>query len=188
MFFKVEPIQWRILEEKDGELLLLSEKIIDVEFFGGSNCYAGSNLDEWMNRHIYETAFTDEERKLILLSHLDNSVESTGLKENPDVFYDFDEYIFLLSYKEAFHSYGLTDKDRAKESTDFAYSRSGSGYCDEWVLRSPIPDVWHYEVAAVDSDGTDCVVNISEWYYGGSSGSDGACTGIVPAIRIKLKD
>lgn len=188
VFYKVEPIKWRILEEKDGEALLLSDKIIDVEYFGGSNCYSGSNLDEWMNRHIYGTAFTDEERELILLSHIDNSVESTGLKENPDVVGDDEEYIFLLSYKEAFQSYGLTNEDRAKTSTDFAISRGGDSYIGDWVLRSPFPDVWHYEVFAVDSDGKEGVVNISEWYYGGSSGDDGACTGVVPAIRIRLKD
>lgn len=187
-FFKVEPIKWRILEEKDGVALLLSEDIIDAEFFGGDNCYAGSMLSNWLNRHVYGVAFTDDERALILPTLLDNSAASTAFEENPDACYDDEEYVFLLSYKEAFKSYGLTDGDRKKKYTDFTFSRSGSGFCGEWVLRSPYPDKWHWTVSAVDENGKETTADLQEWYYGGSSGSDGACTGIAPAIRIKLTE
>lgn len=186
-YYKVEPIKWRIIDEKDGVALLLCENIIDAEFYGGNNCYWGSMLADWLNEWFYETAFTEEERKSILLTLVDNSVESTGFKENADVCDDCEVYVFLLSYKEAFESYGLTDKDRQKIPTDHAESRASiSSYCTDWYLRSPIPCRFSDWVRGVNANGKVTDVSISEWYYGGSDGSDGASTGVVPAIRIKL--
>lgn len=187
-YFKVQPIKWRILEENDGAMLLLCEDIIDAEFYGGHNCYSGSVISEWLNRHFLGRAFTDEERALILPTLLDNSAGSTAFENNPDACEDYEEFVFLPSFKEVFKSYNLTDGDRKKKCTDYALSRSGSGFCGDWVLRSPCPDKWHWTVSAVDEDGKETFADIQEWYYGGSDGSDGACTGIAPAIRIKLTD
>ena len=113
-------------------------------------------------------------------------MEITGFKENADVCCDCEVYVFLLSYKEAFESYGLTDKDRQKTTTDYAESRGGRSFYACWYLRSPIPSKFSYLLRGVDDDGTATEFNVSEWYYGGSDGSDGASMGVVPAIRIRL--
>lgn len=186
-YFKVEPLKWRILEEKDGVALLLCENIIDAEFYGGNNCYWGSMLCDWLNKHFLDVAFTDEERKRILLSLIDNSAESTGIENNADACCDCEVHVFLLSYKEAFELYGLTDKDRQKKSTDYAESRCGGySYCTDWYLRSPIPSRFSSSVRGVGGDGEVVGIDITEWFYGGSDGSDGATTGVVPAIRVRL--
>lgn len=187
VFYKVEPIKWRIIDEKDGVALLLCENILTAEYYGGHNCYWGSMLADWINEWFYETSFTEEERKIILPTLIDNSAESTGFEENADAGGDCEVYVFLLSYKEAFESYGLTDKDRQKQPTDYAESRwSNNAPCTDWYLRSPIPSKFSYLVRAVDENGKATDANVSEWYYGGSDGSDGASTGVVPAIRIRL--
>ncbi len=187
VYYKVEPIKWRILEEKDGIALLLCENIIDFEFFGGENCYAGSMISDWLGYHFYENAFTDAEKDRILLTLVDNSEESTGIENNRDACFDREERVFLLSYKEAFESYGLTDKDRQKVATDYAQSRCGGFGCNNiWYLRSPIPCRFWDWVRGVGEDGKVMEVSISEWFYGGSDGSDGATTGVVPALRIRL--
>ncbi len=93
-WFKVEPITWRVLEDKKGSRLLLAENILasgpyydgaDGErIVGGqkifSNNYKHSRVRAWLNETFLKTAFSAEEEGRIQMSAVDNSERST----NPD--------------------------------------------------------------------------------------------------------
>ncbi len=196
-WFKFEPILWRIVAEANGEATLVCEMLIDSQEYYHStsshtvngttvyaNNYAYSNIRAWLNDSFYETAFNELERELILLTAVDNSVASTGYSSNSYACADTEDYIYLLSYKEA-TTYFTSDADRQKQTTDYAQcqgawtstssSYAGNGY---WWLRSP-DRTYSYYARSV--------------YYDGRAGSDyiyysvyGAGDGVCPALRICL--
>lgn len=129
-WFKYEPLIWRILEEKDGEMLLFATMIIDsqpftnlykskcepstgvtmfynadVTFDDGSqpyaNDYAYSSIRDWLNTTFLNTAFTKQEQTIIIKSDVDNGFGTTN-GNAPE--YDFGvtkDKVFLLSFREA---------------------------------------------------------------------------------------
>ena len=146
-WFKYEPISWTILEEKGGNAFLVCDMIIDSQQFDYedgeySNNYAESTIREWLNDTFYNTAFNQYEQEIVLITTVDNSIESTGWVEdpNPYVCEDTEDKIFLLSRKEAY-TYFATDDDRIKQTTDYSQSQGayatkslGNGF---WWWRSP---------------------------------------------------
>lgn len=151
-YFKVEPIKWRILKENNGTALLLCDSIIanqpyDNDSDGESNNYAESDIRAWLTEQFYETAFDDLQQELILITTVDNSVESTGYNPNPNVCENTRDKIFLLSYAEVKNSdYNFspnnTSEDTARCMTPSDYSRAtgiwmSSTATADWWLRSP---------------------------------------------------
>ncbi len=70
-----EPIEWYVLDVKDGRALLLSKYILEnmpyhkyEEEISWKNC----TLREWLNGTFYEAAFNDEEKKRIATTLLEN--------------------------------------------------------------------------------------------------------------------
>ena len=102
VYFKVEPIIWRVLNSKDGKYnesenpLLLAENILTggIKWADSRNNYMESNIRKWLNGNsdsgeqsdyngaagFLQTAFTSEAQKLITPTTVDNSARST----NPD--------------------------------------------------------------------------------------------------------
>lgn len=135
-----EPLCWRVLavDEKAKRALLITEKVIDCRSYHGtykSVTWAECDLRKWLNEEFIKTAFTETERKRIVLAENDN----------PDNGYygtyggrPTKEKVFLLSFDEA-GKYFISDGDRAAEATEFAkkqgvYLQGRMGWC--W-LRSP---------------------------------------------------
>ncbi len=198
-WFKYEPIKWRILNETNGEALLLCEMLIDCQDYyydhteartiGGNNVnpnnYEHSNIRKWLNNEFYNTSFSELEKNLILLTTVDNSVESTGYSSNPYACKNTEDYIFLPSAKEVlteeygFYSNG-SEYDAAKLKLTTAYAKcqgassyGGSGY---WLLRSPSNNNNGKHVRAIGSDGYmvfTAYVDITHY-------------GVCPALRIRL--
>ena len=109
-YFKVEPIKWKVLENKDGKAFLFSELILDAHRFDDSpNDYSISSIRKWLNNEFYNKAFTDKQKELI---------ENTTLKDISNV----TDKVFLLSKEEITNtSYGFnSDNDRCKKVTDYA--------------------------------------------------------------------
>lgn len=179
-YFKVEQIKWRVLEGVDGKFKLLSEMLLDNIYFyqacGAArkinsilvypnnyeysnirawlNGYDGSsyNVDNYTNKGFIDIAFTEEERKLINSTLVNNSLASTGDSANSYVCNDTTDKIYLLSFNEATNTnYGFdNDESRRAIVSDYARSKScfiwtgstsyGSGY---WWLRSPRCDYYN---------------------------------------------
>ena len=193
-YYKVEPIKWRILKKNEGKALLLSEFIIDdMQFSTYSNNYENSSVRHWLNETFYDYSFSSTEKERIILTAVDNSVQSTIPAQSHGTDYDTDnpntcpntyDKVFLLSkYEVSLGKYGFTfagehDENREKNATDYAIARSGIdlnkySYSNYWMLRSP------------DSRSNNYIQGVDDGY---ASLSCEAHTplGIVPAIWIKM--
>ena len=76
-----EPIEWRVLEVKGNEMLLLSEYILDAQPFNeekAGNLWESSSLRTWLNRDFIDNAFSNEGVAAIQLTKVDNSAKQGG--------------------------------------------------------------------------------------------------------------
>ena len=102
-WFKWEPLKWRILDEQNGNALLLCEMLIDAQAYQtcfnkstgyltdaageyvlddngnkiSANNYEHSTIRAWLADTFYATAFTDLQKDIIQLTTVDNSAAST---------------------------------------------------------------------------------------------------------------
>jgi len=88
------PIRWRVLHNSGSELFILSEYVLDCKRY---HCeftaitWRDCDLRRWLNETFYQTAFTDAEKKLILLTHCTDNGEGSP---------DTDDRVFSLSVAE----------------------------------------------------------------------------------------
>ena len=70
--YQGEPVEWRVLDKKDGEILLLSEYGLDILPFddsgSGSIIWENSSIRNWLNNEFYNSTFSKEEQENILVS------------------------------------------------------------------------------------------------------------------------
>ena len=151
--FKVEPIRWRILSERDGKAFILCDSIIASKAYdaGNNNNYANSGIRAWLNDEFYKTAFGALQQALIQTTEVDNSAQSTGNSSNPYACENTFDKVFLLSFSEVINSaYGFASDDSTRDTarrmltSDFsratgAYMSTESSYYGNgyWWLRSP---------------------------------------------------
>ena len=152
-WFSYEPIEWDILDEYNGYLLIIANLILDSQEYyseytpsevehngaeGYANNYALSNIRKFLNEDFYDTAFNELQKELIEIATLDNSESSTPITPNKHACGDTDDNLFLLSYQEAV-SYYTNDEERVALCTDYAKVQGiydeENGY--DWWLRSP---------------------------------------------------
>ncbi|MGN1042505.1 MAG: DUF6273 domain-containing protein [Christensenellales bacterium] len=142
-WFKYESIKWRILDEKNGKLFLLSDKALDCRemdramFYHNKKVdgetyyldnYVSSELRNWLNGSFYSTAFSIAEKDSIAVTTVDNG-KNSSLAGDEYVYWceDTEDKVFMLSEKEATNEdYGFnTDPDAYDEArrllaTDYA--------------------------------------------------------------------
>ena len=154
------------------------------------NNYEYSNIRAWLNGYdgtsydvdnytgngFIDIAFTEEERKLINETLVDNSASTTASTTNPFACNNTKDKIYLLSYQDIAKKYFTTNEERTAKVTDYAKSRGvydwneGSG---EFWLRSPDYDD-SYLACCVKYDG-------SIWH------SSVSHSGARPALEITIK-
>jgi hypothetical protein len=152
-YYAIEPIKWRVLENADGELFLLSEKNLDATPYhenwasaNGAVSWAQSTLRTWLNDTFADVAFTDAEQAMIANTDVDNGNSAST-----------QDRIFLLSVAETQNTaYGFAAgtgalEARAATNTDYASIKTG-GYTD-WWLRTPGSGGSGYESAVLDGGG-----------------------------------
>ncbi len=95
-----EPIEWEILDVKDGKLLVISRYILDTKPYNeesGNVTWETCTLRTWLNKDFYDSAFKAGEKKKIVktkISNPDNKYSDTdGGKATKD-------NVFLLSVSE----------------------------------------------------------------------------------------
>ncbi len=148
-YFKIEPIKWRVLSNKKGTLLLLSEYALnDLRYhtewidMTWEDCY----LRTWLNDTFLNSAFNAKEKKLIkktTLTTADNPEFGTagGNKTKDKIYLLSREDVLKYNFsKDPF----TEDSTRICYSTDFAmvirsaFSLSAGGeLATYWWLRSP---------------------------------------------------
>lgn len=176
-FFKVEPLEWDIIDCDKQSMLLMTNKIIfNMSFDMTISNYETSEIRKWLNNVFYNSAFKEEEQNRIILSVLDNSPRTTESLKNQFCCHDTVDAVFLLSYEEAYKKYGLTDIQRMKKPND--YAKSNGAYiapengCGFYWLRSPKDD---YDFHALT------VGYAGQLNYGTVLKTPG---GVVPVVRI----
>jgi hypothetical protein len=98
-----EPIEWMILYEDNERQLLLSRYLLDSVTVSYDKTLPWQETKGyiWLNDTFYNSAFTDEERKNILLTHIDEEVSKQD-SEDAEVYIqpEYDAYLFYLSEEE----------------------------------------------------------------------------------------
>ncbi len=146
----VEPIQWRVLKNEDGKLLLLSERAIEMHAFVDWNgemyvesTWAESDVRRWMNGEFYENMFSVAER---------DGVSTTLVKavlngDYPHVEQgeDTEDRIFLLSYDDVLNTeYGFVSSPQPSFTRVTTLTPSMQQICIDdqvppntfWMLRT----------------------------------------------------
>lgn len=85
----MEPIFWRVIDEKDGQLFLLSEKLLDSFAYNtnpeeknlGAVTWENSSLRKFLNNDFLDACFTEDEVALIQTTHLKNESYNDYLAE-----------------------------------------------------------------------------------------------------------
>lgn len=137
-----KPIEWLILDQSAGGMLLLSKYALDAKPFFDANVnshWSRAYLRNWLNTAFLNAAFTKEEQEMILLTEC-RSKEEACPKYHTDPGPNTQDKVFLLSYKQAFEQYFPTDKDRLCLPTEYMTAGRkmnfyGKAYC-WWWLRS----------------------------------------------------
>ena len=140
-----EPIEWLVLDEKDGEALVISKYALDCQPYNESYkkvTWETCTLRKWLNETFFNTAFSREEQNRIITS-------TVTADKNPDSSTppgkDTTDKVFLLSIKEADKYFDSYDS-RKCTPTDYAIAQGtytsgnftvgGKATC-WWWLRSP---------------------------------------------------
>ena len=163
--YNIDPIKWRVLENANGQLFLLSDQNLDVFQYHvdyESVTWATSTMRSWLNGYSAEqntggssgidytsdnfigTAFSEKEQKAIADTTV---VNDDNPDHNTEGGNDTTDQIFLLSIEEVQNAdYGFTD-DSSRIATNTAYVAGGGeiggnmlhgvGEADYWWLRSP---------------------------------------------------
>lgn len=202
-YFKVEPILWQIISEKDGKATLLAVSVLDHSAVqsatekSGKNYYTTANgapastpansyyyseVRAWLNTSFAATAFTDAEDGIILTTTVDNSGGIYASANSEDK-------LFLLSRAEvesAEYGFGMSADEktpaRTKLTTDYArangtWMKTTEEYYGNgtWWLRTPW-DSSSGKASRVDSMGKVDEGSVTSGQYG-----------VAPSLVISLR-
>ena len=150
-----DPIEWIVVECKDGDALLVSRYALDsVSYHSRSEdvTWETSSIRSWLNGTFYNAAFSSAEKKMILDSYCDgegnHQYNINGGRETTD-------RVFMLSVSQA-NMYLPSDSERLCQPTPYAvkqgaYVNPNTGGC-WWWLRNP--GYTKHDAASVNSDGS----------------------------------
>ena len=161
--YNTDPIKWRVLENADGQLFLLSDQNLDVFQYHTDNesvTWETSTMRSWLNGYdashntggdsgidytsdnFIGTAFSAKEQAAIADTEVFNDDNPTYGTEGGD---NTNDKIFLLSIAEANNDSYFADNN-SRIATNTAYVAGGGkigggmlgvGEADNWWLRSP---------------------------------------------------
>ena len=159
-YFKVEKLKWRILEEKNGKAFLVCDNILTATMYNGAanawddetgdpmsydnngDLYYLNNYKESSLRGslagIYNVAFTEEEKQIISLTEVDNSVNTLPAGAERYACENTNDYLFALSYADICNSnYGFSgalaqDIVKSWATTDYAKANGAITHTKEY--------------------------------------------------------
>ena len=162
-YYYIDPVKWRVLENADGQLFLLSDQNLDVFQYHTEEedvTWETSTMRSWLNGYSAEqntggssgtdytsdnfigAAFSEKEQKAIAETEVVNDDNPTYGTEGGD---NTNDKIFLLSIAEANNDSYFADNN-SRIATNTAYVAGGGkigggmlgvGEADNWWLRSP---------------------------------------------------
>lgn len=163
-YYAIEPIVWRVLENSGGELLLLSQSILDCKPYNDtlpSVAWKDCTIRKWLN---------DRENDESFISRAFDVGERAAMRLSNN---EVDDLLFFLSFDEA-DRYFADDEDRIAYNS--AYSASvHSLHADYWWIRTPPGGLAGY--AAYISDFGKAYSGGHHVFY---------IVGVRPAFRLNL--
>lgn len=165
-----EPIEWQVLEIKDGKVLLISKYGLDAKPYNtewAEVTWETCTLRSWLNNEFMKAAFTGEEQGRIALTNVDNSKSQGYSGYNTTDGNDTQDKIFLLSYAEANRYFGVTLENKNNTESQIsptAYAESNGAFVSDvyktadganagyWWLRSP--GYYQNDASRVETDGS----------------------------------
>ena len=172
--YNIDPIKWRVLENADGKLFLLSDQNLDVKPYNSSSTsitWEKSTIRSWLNgyaasennsgtdyssNNFIDAAFSGDEQVAIADTYVYNKKNPVYNTSGGN---DTTDQIFLLSIEEADNRnyFPNANGNDSRKSTNTAYVASysgmyGVGEADSWWLRSP--GLYAYYAAYVNFGGS----------------------------------
>ncbi len=155
-----EPIEWIVLDVQDGRALLISKYGLDCQPYNTTRktvTWETCSLRAWLNGDFLNSAFSDDETKLVLETTVDNSKITIGRNFgwNTDWQPDTKDKVFLLSYKEA-KEYFASNEERICQPTAYALLQGAYAYkesCWLWLRSIRTGRYYQGEAAYVNTDG-----------------------------------
>lgn len=166
--YNIDPIKWRVLENAEGQLFLISDQNLDVfqyhtdweeitwerstmrswlNGYGASENNGGDSGTDYTSDNFIGAAFSEKEQKAIAETTV---VNDDNPNHNTDGGNNTTDKIFLLSIAEASNSSYFAD-DASRISTNTAYVADG-GKGNRWWLRSPGIGVYYAASVAGNGD------------------------------------
>ena len=162
-YYYIDPVKWRVLENADGQLFLLSDQNLDVfqyhtdlesvtwekstmrswlNGYSASHNTGGDSGTDYTSDNFIGTAFSEKEQGAIADTTVVNDDNPTSGTEGGN---NTTDKIFLLSIAEANNgSYFANDSSRIATNTAYVAGGgkiggyvNGVGKADNWWLRSP---------------------------------------------------
>ena len=138
-----EAIEWRVLDKKDGKVLLLSNYALEYkaynEEYSEEVTWETCTLRKWLNEEFYNTAFTSAEKEYIAESCIINTISEqnkSAMSSDGNPTYD---NVFLLSVDEVTTYMGPSlyeGEGRLVEVTQYAKPDKTGLVYGFWLLRS----------------------------------------------------
>ena len=151
-----EPIEWKVLSEEDGKLMLISKYILDSQPYNTENetvTWETCSLRAWLNNDFLNSAFTSEEQDLIQTTTLSNP-------DNPvygiDGGNDTSDKVFCLTVDEAIQ---LFDNIVYPDDPTWAYSQSFMAEVTQYAVDNNV----RYDV--IEQDRYERLINGPYYYY-----------------------
>lgn len=198
-YFKFEPIKWRVLSNKKGTVLLMSEYGLDdrkYNFEYVDITWADCTLRSWLNSDFLTSAFNAKERKLIKTAKVKNNDNSYYGTEGGK---DTKDKVFLLSLEEIVNTkYGFAsdryedDISRRCSATDYAkamgaYTAYSEGYyVDDYKTKEGKWASWWWLRSPGCSPGRAASVYIGGYVYDDGFRVDLDDSAVRPALRLNL--
>ena len=135
-----EEIEWIVLDQSEGRLLLISKYVIDYTSYArmrSVSTWDNSALRSWLNGEFFEEAFSTDEQNRVITSEV-SAVPNPRF--GTEAGSDTEDKVFLLSIGEA-EQYINADLLTGCEAT--AYTKQKGGFSEAlygdliWWLRSP---------------------------------------------------
>lgn len=194
-WFECEPIIWKVLNNNNGDYLLLSQFMLDADVRCQEernvnnvtiypNNYKESNIRIWLNGEFYDKAFW-ERYEFVIESEVDNSLTSTGQTEDPYICDNTLDNVFTLSYLE-YQTYLPNYNDRKTTVSEYARCRhvntDSQTQSASHTIRTPAANGDGHYFFAVNSGGGIFTSNTDYQTY-----ADGEINNALrPAITIHI--
>ena len=175
-----EPIEWEIVTEQDGKMLLISKYILDCQPYNTEDTevtWETCSLRQWLNNDFYNTAFNESERKLIETTTLSNPDNPFGGKGGNNT----DDKVFCLSVEEVYRYLDILYETDSSYGGNFCFSldflREVTPYArDRGVVHLVMPE-GYFDFTQVPIDESDLIgKDFGNWWLRSPAKSnDWAC-------------